>query len=79
MTTKYVTNDGERFTAANALEVVLHLRMTAWEKTDDSHAKFMADMAARVQEQTGAVLDVSNAATFVTGLLATGLLKEDKQ
>ena len=74
----YVTNDGEKFVAANSQNLIEQLKASSpWLPAKDT-AEFMRAMAERVREQTGAEIDTASADGFVNGLLLAGLVKEQK-
>lgn len=70
----YTTNDGDKFEAATALDVVQYLRSTGWTEAKDD-AGYMEEMAKRVKAQSGAVVPTNTPELFVAGLLAAEMIK----
>jgi len=72
---RYITDDGEEYTANNEAELVDAMRATSWSQAPDA-ASWMKDTAAQLKE--GMNFDVAHdtPGNFVRDLIRCGLLKE---
>ncbi len=75
--TLYVAENGDKFLAKNAEELVIALHGASWTKAK-SHAEWMAQTAQRAKLQTGRPVRHANAVEFVEDMLACGLLRQEK-
>ncbi len=73
-TTTYKTEDGAVFCAVSAADLVRQLHEISMAPAEDDET-WMAQTAARTQEQTGRPVRHDNAEEFVADLLKLGLIK----
>lgn len=72
--TTYTTNDGDKFTAQTAMDVIGYLQSTGWTEAKDTQG-YMEEMAKRVKAQSGATVATDSPENFVAGLVAAGMIK----
>ena len=70
----YFTNDGARFLARDAEDLVRLLRQAS-RTPSRSDFEFMAQVAQRVALQTGHAIDFTSVTEFVDGLVEAGLIE----
>ena len=72
--TIYQTNDGEKFEATDATDLIGQMRQVAFKKEDDVRA-FMAKVAETVTDMTGYPIGSGSPEELVDDLIKTGYLK----
>lgn len=72
----YITREGERFTASDALHLVGQLRRASFVSTKDD-ASFMRELADRMKLQDrNAVIPTDNVDKFVAALISYGYIEQ---
>jgi|KBSMisStandDraft_5_1062788.scaffolds.fasta_scaffold07300_12 hypothetical protein len=72
---RYITDDGEKYEAANATSLVKQMMKTSWDASITME-KFMASVAERTMQQNGTHIVHDSPETFVASLIGAGLLKQ---
>lgn len=76
MAKRYVTDDGEKYVAKNALDFVKQLKDSSRTAQHITLNQFMREAAARAEQATGFKINHKTATGFVRGLIEAGLVKE---
>jgi len=71
----FITNDGAKFTAANAKDLVKQMAADSFGDTDEGILEYMREVAARSQVAASVALRSDNVDNFVTDMMMHGLLK----
>ncbi|HEX4439877.1 MAG TPA: hypothetical protein VH854_07380 [Thermoanaerobaculia bacterium] len=72
----FITNDGDRFEVATADDLVTALWRSA-RTPDPTRDAFVAGVAKRVEEETGAVVPTGDADALVAALVELGYVSEE--
>lgn len=76
--TTFVTNDGEKFEAANSKDLVKQMARSSFGETDSSLHQYMQEVASRSQCAASVTLRSDNCDNFVADMLMHNLLKVEE-
>ena len=76
--TYVTTDDGEAYTCKTPLDFVQQLKDSSRTARHITMNQFMREAAARAEQATGFRVSARSAKAFLEGLMAAGLVKEQK-
>ncbi len=74
----FIDNNGEKFEAANAKDLVKQMASNSFGTTDESLHQYMAEVAGRAQVAASVNLRHDNCDNFVADMMIHGLLTSEQ-